>query len=216
MWLFFLFLTINLSQADAIISQVVGQAGDFVVTSREVKINHFIETVIFSDEKAAAAAHLKDDEKRFDKEVNRTLLEIAVSREADVFNAAQIPDEDVSKTVSLVRGTSSRPVHADYWSKLSPTQQELKTIVLQKLRAKRFIQFKTRASIVPVTDAEALQYYQKNRSRFGNAPFAQFKESIKSLLSQEQANQRLRDWFELLQRKYRVRKITTNATNQPS
>lgn len=215
MWLFFLFLTINNGQADTIISQVVGQAGDFAVTSREVKINHFIETTIFSDDNAAAA-QLKDDEKRFDKEVNRTLLEIVVSREADVFNAAQVPDEDVSKTISLVRNAASRPAHVPYWSKLSPTQQELKIIVAQKLRAKRFIQFKTRASIVPVTDAEALQYYQKNRSRFGNAPFAQFKESIKSLLSQEQANQRLRDWFELLQRKYRVRKITGHATNQSS
>lgn len=215
MWLFFLFLTINSGQADTIISQVVGQAGDIVVTSREVKINHFIETTIFSDDKAVAA-HLKDDEKGFDKEISRTLLEIAVSREADVFNAAQIPDEDVLKTIALVRNAASRPAHVAYWSKLSPTQQELKATVSQKLRAKRFIQFKTRASIVPVTDAEALQYYQKNRSRFGNAPFTQFKESIKSLLSQEQANQRLRDWFELLQRKYRVRKITANANNQSS
>ncbi len=202
--------------SDTTVTQVVGQAGDRIVTSREVQLNYFAETALFPDEKSKKDLKLVINDRDFSREVTHVLIEWIVYKEADIFNAANVPEDDVVKSISVIKSASSAPEVKTYWDNLAISPQELREAVKRKLVAKKFIQFKTRASIVPVTDAEALQYFQKNRIRFGNAPFAQFKDSIKSLLAQEQANTRIRDWFELLQKKYRVRKVAVNDPNAKS
>lgn len=196
-----------------LVSQVVGQAGEQVVTSREVQINSFIEGALFSDEKSKSTLKVNLGDKQFEKDVTHVLIEWVVFKEAEIFNASLVPDDDVNKSIAIVRSAAQKTEYRDYWDSLEVTSNELQDIIKRKLRAKKFIQFKTRASIVPITDAEAQQYFQKNRIRFGNTPFNQFKDSIKSFLAQEQANNRIRDWFELLQKKYRVRRVVLNDKN---
>ncbi len=204
------------AQVGSMVSQIVGQAGDQVVTSREVQIGFFVETALFPDDKKKQSLKLDIADKNFDKEVTHVLIEWIVYVEANLFNAATIPEDDIAKSVSVVKSAAQNVDYKTYWENLGASSQELRDIINRKLRAKKFIQFKTRASVVPVTDAEALQYFQKNRIRFGNAPFSQFKDSIKSLLAQEQANTRIRDWFELLQKKYRVHKVAVNGKSTNS
>ena len=112
--------------------------------------------------------------------------------------------------MAVVRSLGNEPAQKPYFEKLGTEAKELHELILRKLRSKKFVQFKSRASVVPVTDAEALQYFQKNRVRFGNAPFAKFRDSIKSLLAQDQASRRIREWFEILQKKYHVRRVVEN------
>ncbi len=199
--------------AESTITQVVGQAGDRIVTSREVQVNYFAEAALFPDEKSKQDLKLTAADSGFAREITHVLIEWIVYKEADIFNAATVPEDDILKSISVIRTSANLAELKSYWDNFGVTTQELREVVKRKLVAKKFIQFKTRASVVPVTDAEALQYFQKNRIRFGNAPFAQFKDSIKSLLAQEQANTRIRDWFELLQKKYRVRKVAVNDPN---
>ena len=52
--------------------------------------------------------------------------------------------------------------------------------------------------LVTVTDAEAQQYFEDNRLKFGDLPGENFKENIKVFLTREQVNQRLGAWFEVL------------------
>lgn len=199
--------------AEAPITQVVGQAGDKVVTSREVQINYFAETTLFPDDKTRVSSKLDINDKNFGRELTHALIEWIVFKEAEIFNTSAVPEDDITKSISVIKSAVSNNDIRSYWDSLNVAPEELRDIVKRKLSAKKFIQFKTRASVVPVTDAEALQYFQKNRIRFGNAPFAQFKDSIKSLLAQDQANTRIRDWFELLQKKYRVRKVAVSDPN---
>lgn len=210
-------LLIQVAQASEVaVTQVVGQAGDKVVTSREVRINYFAESSLFPDEKSKSSLKLDVNDKNFNRELTHVLIEWIVYKEADIFNAASVPEEDITKSISVIKSSAAVQEVKGYWESLDVTSQELRDLVKRKLVAKKFIQFKTRASVVPVTDAEALQYFQKNRIRFGNAPFVQFKDSIKSLLAQDQANTRIRDWFELLQKKYRVRKVAVSDPNPKS
>lgn len=202
----------SVGHAQKLVSQVVGQAGDSVTTIREVQINHFIEMVLFSDSAKDKSPILNLTDPHFDKEVTRVLMEIVVAKEAKNFNASSVPEEDILKSIQLVKQAASKESLASGWNRLSVSSSELREQIALKLQSKKFIQFKTRASLVPVTDVEALQYYQKNRGRFGQAPFTQFRENIKSYLSQEQSNIRIREWFELLQRKYRVKRIGVHNT----
>ena len=56
-----------------------------------------------------------------------------------------------------------------------------------------------------VTEHDVKNYYEKNRLKFGNTPLVQVKPQIKDFLSQELLQERLKDWFEILKRKYRVK-----------
>jgi hypothetical protein len=210
------FLSIQFAHAQRLVSQVVGQAGDAVTTIRDVQINHFIETILFSDSPTLKSLSLGTSDPNFDKEVTRVLMELVVVKEAKNFNATEAPEEDINKSIHLIKQAVAKEGVSANWGKLAVSNNELRDQVAQKLLSKKFIQFKTRASLVPVTDAVALQYYQKNRGRFGQAPFTQFRESIKSFLSQEQSNIRIREWFELLQRKYRVKRIGVQRTASTS
>ena len=71
--------------------------------------------------------------------------------------------------------------------------------------SEKFIQFKTDSSLVPVTDEEAKAYFEKNKGRFGNLPFERFKVNIKRFLIRRQVDSRLKDWFDVLQRKYKIK-----------
>lgn len=202
--------------AQSVVSQVVGQVADVVTTSRDVQINTFVEQALFSDPSKPLRLELKLTDPQFDREVTRVLMEIVVAKEAKNFNSAPVPEDDINKSMIVVRQLAAREPALQVWNRLAVSNGELRDVILQKLTAKKFIQFKSRASAVPVTDAEALQYFQKNRSRFGQAPFSQFKESIKAFLSQEQSSARIRDWFELLQRKYRVKRLGGKSPQIPA
>lgn len=215
-WNIFILLMTSVGFGQTLVSQVAGQAGDQVITTREVRINYFIETALFPDVEKPASPKIEITQSKFESEITRVLIEWVVVKEADVFKATPVPEDDITKSAVVVRQLAQKSENASYWEALSVTPTELKEMIGRKLRAKKFIQFKARASVVPVTDAEALQYFQKNRVRFGNAPFSDFKESIKSFLAQEQANSRIKDWFELLQKKYRVKKVAVNATPSKS
>lgn len=200
------------SSGPSLISQIVGQAGESVASIRDVKINYFVEVLLFADGAKPKSPVLSLSDPGFEKEVTRVLMEIVVAKEAKNFNASPAPEDDVQKSIQLIRQSTAKEELAGEWNKLGVSNSELRDVIIQKLNSKKFIQFKTRASSVPVTDAEALQYYQRNRNRFGQAPFTQFRESIKAFLSQDQSNARLRDWIELLQRKYKVKRIGVQRT----
>ena len=68
------------------------------------------------------------------------------------------------------------------------------------------------ASGVTVSEDEVKQYYEKNRVKFGNMPYAQFSQSIRDKLTQDQTQERLKDWFDILKRKYRVRLLSNQQS----
>ena len=189
-----------------VLSEAVAQAGTHVVTSREVQISHVLDQVL-----ATANKKLSESEKRawwidskseaYSKSLAQVLLELVVQMEAENFSVGQTSQEDLQTyekhALELVKGW-------DRWAELEVSPMEMQQILQRKLRAKNFLKFKTDSSGVQISDDEAKRFYEKNRVKFGSAPFAQFKDTIKEALAQEQLQEKLKDWFEILKRKYRV------------
>lgn len=191
--------TENAQAAPELFSKVVASAGDQIITSREVVLNRIIENLIFSKK----TEPLED--------VTSVLLEWIVFLEAKSFNYSDLgPSEIKINEKSLTQKLAGSP-YDSLWKKLSPSAKEVEEMLDRKMRSKKFIQFKISSTRIPVTDAEALSYFQTHKNRFGDAPFSQFKEQIKTVLAKQQSDDRIKDWFALLQKKHKVRKISSGT-----
>ncbi|MFN7730055.1 MAG: hypothetical protein ACK5P7_12930 [Bdellovibrio sp.] len=195
--------------ASEVVNAAIGQVGERVVTSREVLISHFFERWQLAARSKEASAQLpKSDWKItpgtdvFKQASSSFVLECMVDLEAENFVVARVEDEVVQETTkSFLNAVGGSPD----WKKLETNTSEVQKMVELKLRAQNFLKFKTESAGVVVTDADTKAYYEKNRLKFGNMPYDQFKNSIREVLSTQILEDRLKDWFEVLRRKYRVR-----------
>lgn len=202
MTLLFVLLLAIPSFSYQIVSQSVGQVADSVVTSREVKASTIIENILYPSKSTKTAYELKDDYPEFRQAVTAVLLESVVALEAENFNVVSITDEELSKALAKVQ---KEAMTKSYWTKLEMTPKEVRDLVIRKITAKRFLTFKTESLSGVITDGEARRYYERNRSKFSGHSFEAFSSNIKSFLAQQQLEERIRSWFEVIKRKYRVR-----------
>lgn len=202
--LFFFLLTSGISSFGAtIVTATVGQVSENVVTSREVQISMVIEHILFPGKEGNKGLYeVRYGQDSFRNAVTTILLESVVALEAENFNVASVTSEEVSLALAKIdRATQGR----SYWAELDPSAAEIKRFTIRKLTAKSFLKFKTNSMASIITDQEAQIYYDKNRVKFGSLPFESFKENIKAYLAQQQLEERLRSWFEVIKRKYKVR-----------
>ena len=203
----FLFTLCSLHAAFAeLISTNAGRVGEKIITSREVVISHIIENALFRVQKGRVPKSRIDlakvRETEFVRETTGVLIETAIYMEAVDLSTDRVSQDKIRSSVQLVRkNVGSDPL----WKKLQVDPGELNQVVERKLRAKEHVNFKVQSVTTPVSDHDAQVYFDNNRLKFENLPFASFKENIKSYLLKQQVDQRLKDWFELLQSKYRVR-----------
>lgn len=203
MFILTLLLSLQTTYAAELISTTAGQVKNHVVTSREVELNYMIEKVLGGDEREISAISRLDIEtKSFSKEVNAVLAEWMIYFESESFTAASVTQEQINKalTAGLERLNKIKVFKA-----LEPEEKEVREMFERKLKAKALTRFKSESSVVPVTDADAKTYFEQNRTKFGNLPFENFKDNIKSFLMRQQVDSRIKDWFEVLRSKYRVR-----------
>ncbi len=201
---FSILLSISVSASAAtLVTQTVGQVAEYVVTSREVQIAMVIEGVLFpSKNTPKGLIETRPGMADFRAAATTILLEAVVALEAENFNVATLSSEDISSAINQVeKSTAGRA----YWNELEVSNQELKRFVTRKLMAKSFLKFKTSSMTGIITDQEAQDYYERNRVKFGSSSFDSFKENIKTYLAQQQLEERIRGWFEVIKRKYRVR-----------
>lgn len=203
--LFFAFTLLSPKVFAAYSNKVLGEAGTQVITQRDVEIQYMLELHWYSDLKNQASFPLTADVLK--DETSNTLLETIVFEEAKSFAVAKLSDNELESQVQLIKQYLRKSPVLSYWNSLEVSEKEFKDFCEKKLRAKKFIQFKRRSSDVAISDAEAETYFNENKNKFAKAKFADFKERIKLFLRTEQADLRLRDWFESLRRKYKVRNL---------
>lgn len=210
LFIFSFLLISQLVQGATVVTRTVGQVADYVVTSREVQITAVIEGVLFpaakKDGNKLVEVRLMDEE--FNKKLTSTLLETVVAMEAENFNVGSLTDAEVNSAVATVEKAVSGK---SYWNDLEVSAKELKKLVRRKLEAKSFLKFKSTSMSGIISDQEAQTYYEKNRAKFGSLPFSSFKGNIKTFLAQQQLEERLRSWFEVIKRKYKVRHFLSEA-----
>ena len=186
-----------------VVSKVVGEAKDQFITSREVRINDALEQILTSQAHPPPPPKiLTGAESGFPAQVTDVLVEWIIYFEAQSFSADRPSSSDVTKADEIVKVAvgKSKP-----WEQLEVSNAELRSMVERKLQAKSFMKLKTESSLMPVTDSDALSYFKKNRVKFGSMPFETFQDNIKNYLRQQQMDKRMKDWIEVLERKYKVR-----------
>jgi hypothetical protein len=185
-----------------IINSQAGRVADHYVTSREVLANAIVENALGRNSPTKNLRLDKPNGREFVRECTSVLLEWAIFNESESSQTALISDGEVKATEKKIAPILKKD---SQWAALKIEPKELDALVARKLRAKKFIQFKIDTSAVPVTDHEAKEYFDANKLKFEDKPFETFKETIKSFLGRQQVDRRLKDWFELLQVKYKVR-----------
>lgn len=186
-----------------LVSRVVGEVGTKVVTSREVKINYILEKLVFEkDEKAACSNDLEMDSKPFSDFLVVVFNEWVIFLESMAFRK---DGERALKESSAVLPEKVNIEGCFALKKLEPSQAELSAILTRKSTVKDFLQIKTNSSLITISDDDAMDYYKKNRIKFGGLPFSNFSENIKAFLTKQQAERRLVEWLKVLYRKYDVK-----------
>lgn len=197
------FLMVLPVSAATVVTESVGQVADHVVTSREVQIATVIDNILYPGKnKSSGLVETHSDQTEFRNHLTSVLLESVIALEAESFNVGVIDDKDLAEAIGKVEKATAGK---SYWAQLEVSPAELKKFTNRKLAAKSFLAFKTGSMSGIITDQEAQAYYDKNRVKFGSTPFASFKENIKAFLAQQQMEERLRTWFEVIKRKYKVR-----------
>jgi hypothetical protein len=187
--------------AKELLLTTVGKVQDEVITSRDVYISGWIERTLYQSSSGVSEQLPEIKTGEFRRLVKALLLESVVALEAKSFSAVSVSAAEIKQASAVLKinfGKSKK------LSQLEVEPSELTDSLRRKLISKKFIRFKAESSVVSVTDAEAKAYFDENRLKFGDLPFENFKENIKVFLTREQVDKRLKDWFEVLQSKYRV------------
>lgn len=192
----FLLLT-HLAFSAEVVTMSVAKVEKDIISSRDVLISHYISQSLGSKKLEEPA--LKSE--AFRTALSATILEAVVYKEAKALETSFVSASEVNSQLQRIQ---SKLQGSKLWKKLEVTPQELKQNLNQKLKAQAFIQFKANSSIIPITDTEALNYFNANQSRFSGLEFEAFKEQIKKYLSKQQMDQRLKSWFQTLREKYSV------------
>ncbi len=205
----FVVLSLRTGAAQAeLISTGVGVVRGQVMTSREVLIQNLIETALYDKDPKANLKSPGLDSKAFAKAVQDSLLESVVALEAQNFNVVQLTPDEIQ---AAERKAMANLKNAAPWKELKVSPKEFEAGVKRKVQAKKFVQFRAQSSVLPVTDIEAQKYFNENRLKFGNLPFENFKENIKSYLSRAQVDKRLKDWYDVLLGKYQVKNLISES-----
>ncbi len=198
-------LLANTSATAEIVSTGVGVVRGTLVTSRQVQIYQLVE--VASQPATDVSGKFKIlplDSRAFARATSQALLQMVLSLEAQNFNAVQIDEADLSAAQGKVL---AQLASLSVWKGLQVQPKELSLALRTHLLAKKFTKFRSDSSVLPVTDSEALKYFNDNKIKFGTLPFDNFKENIKSFLSKSQVEQRMQDWYEVLLVKYQVKNL---------
>lgn len=206
--LFILLLASAPVGAKVLISETVGVVAGRVYTSREVVLSVLMDRLIDA-QAGQSPLPFKRGSSPDARAVGHVLLEAAVAREAE--GLGLVPEEGeaeawATRTRGWLAGSADGRAYGF-------TEAEVRRVALEKSRSRGFIRMKSESLRGLVTDAEAETYFEQNRVKFGQLPFSAFRENIVSYLSQQRMEERLRSWFEILRRKYRVRELHGAARN---
>jgi hypothetical protein len=196
-------LVLSTAQA-AVISVSVGRVKDHVVTSREVLLHTFVGRITQHQETVSLLpTEMKNTE--FQKQVSTTLRDLAIHYEAEALQAVTLSSREITETIARVDKALKTN---EQLRKYGFSDKEIKASVICKLQSEKFMAFKADSSAIPVSDADVQTYYEKNRAKFGDMPFENFRETIRTYLIKTQVETRVREWLDLLQTKYRIKNLS--------
>jgi hypothetical protein len=208
----FLLLTLMSTTTEAarqMVMKVVGGIEGRVLTTRDVQASSVLDHLLYNED---ASVQLKYGTEEFANQLNRLLIEWMVRDEADVFGVAKVSENEADESFQSIKSKlKNHPLVKSRWNDLGISDSQLREMIGRKLRANRFIKYKSNSSFVQVSDDEARDYYNNNRIKFGTTDFDGFKENIKKYLGRKNAEDRLRDWLDILRKKHKVKNLVSGV-----
>ncbi len=196
------------AQAQTVVSQSVGTVGELVVTSREVQMSILVSKAL-GDKRSQEYREedLAIESAAFSKAVSQVLLDQVFYNEGEGFSFSDLSSDDIKKERQKLQGLAKNPL----WLKINPSSDEIDRVLLRRLKASAFFKFKADTFRGTVSDSEVRSYFDSNKGKFGSGNFELFKDNIKMFLVQQQAQERMRSWFELIKRKHKVRNFIADT-----
>ncbi len=192
---FFILSSLSFSQAKILIA-TVAQVKNEVITSRDVAIHKQTEKVL--DTRLQQLSEEGPEE----EVINEWLLFF----EASTFYNTRVDGQEVNKLVQLAK---QRLANSKPWKNLAVTDKELREKISHRLEADRLYQFKKKASVLPPSQTEIETEYSQNRVAYGNQSFNEVKEKIRKNKEEENLQKRMKQWFEVLEKKYKVQRFSS-------
>ncbi len=179
-------------------NQSVGQMADQVLTLRGALLS--LELNRWQSSEGGAVASLP--KQITPQEVSAVLVEKVVALEAGTYDLTEVDSAVVKKESDKLWNQLQGK---DLQKRFDYSREEVVAGIKEKIIYQRFIEFKGQSMRSIVTDAEAKSYFDKNRMKFGNVAFENYKAQVVTFLERQQSQERMRSWFEILKRKYQVR-----------
>jgi hypothetical protein len=192
-------LSLNFARAvvsERLISETLGIVNKEVLASREMILSSLLENAL---NKIITGIPADKEEKI--QAVNTLLLDKMVYLEAQDLGFKDFEKDEAERLVnSLEKTLQDAEIKVYKYQK-----EELRSYAERKLIIRNFLKSKSGSFVSLLNDQDIQSYFDKNRLRFGSMPFAQMKENIRAFLTQQQREERLIAWIEVLKKKYGAR-----------
>lgn len=209
LFLFLILFSQVVQSAPVVVLEAVGQVGSDLVSSRQVRLSEMIdrwnllppESRKRLTEESIRPWRAEEKSEEFKSQVSTLLLQIMLTKEAESLGTA--PDDvgqDQAVALELIKDLSA----AKSWKQLEAKQEEVVKMVRMKRLASEFLKLKTESGAGSVSEADLKAYYSRNKSKLAGVSYDLVKPVIRERLQQENQVTHLRDWFEILKRKYNV------------
>ncbi len=200
-----LVFAVNAGASKKPVMKLAAEVDQKILTSRDVEA-HYIVTKLMQG--ATPVLPLSYDTDDFRLSLDQLVVESMVYSEASSFGIAKVPDEEIESAYKTTKQKiNDSPTIKNRWQWLDFSDVQLREKITVRLRSSRLIKYKTESSDSQVGDQEAKEYYEKNRLKFGTMTFENFKPTIKKYIARKNSEERLREWFDVLKKKHRVKNL---------
>lgn len=136
------------------------------------------------------------------------LVDEVVSLEAEQLRLYQMSTTEIASKMSMIKPELEA---LPEWKKWSVSDDELQQLLMRKWRAQSFLKMKAEPLGIDISEEEIYRYYEKNKKKLGGYSVDHFKDSIRAILVKSRSEAKLKEWFEVLKKKYQVRNLKRSA-----
>ncbi len=188
-----------------LVMKLVAEVNQKVLSSRDVEVHYLVTKILEGQVSKLPLAMDSDD---FRLSLDQLIVESMVYSEAVDFGIAKITDEEMETAFKNVKQKIGETAALKArWIVLDYSDAKLRDKIQRRLRSGKLLKYKADSNNQQVTDDEAKDYFEKNKQRFGNIDFENYKPTIKKFIAKKTADDRLREWFDVLKKKYKVKTL---------
>jgi hypothetical protein len=185
-----------------IVSQALVRVGTEVLTSRQVILSQVIDSYLRNETKVKV---VRPDEPKFNEKTTELALDYIVFLESESYAVGEGQESNIKDQVKTVQSSLGALTELE---KFNFTAAEIERLFSVKIKSRRFLELKSQSRASQVSDQRAKDYFDLNRNKFTGASFLDIKENIKVYLQKTDNESKLKDWFEVLKKKYKLKYLS--------